>query len=100
MVGDRSLDITFPPNSPPKITHDIFASADALNMRNYFTYFDQDITDDHTPLNAIGIPVVDLIDFHYPPWHTAEDTMDKLSSQSFQIVGSVALYYLSELAFK
>src|SRR5438105_9613247 len=33
MVGDRSLDITFPPNSPPKITHDIFASADALNMR-------------------------------------------------------------------
>ena len=100
MVGDRSLDITLPPNSPPKITHDIFASADALNVRNYFTYFDQDITDDHTPLNAIGIPVVDVIDFHYPPWHTAEDTMDKLSAQSLQIVGSVALYYLSEFAFK
>src|SRR5438094_4484734 len=67
MVGDRSLDITFPPNSPTKITRDIFASADALKLRNYFTYFDQDITDDHTPLNAIGIPVVDVIDFHYPP---------------------------------
>src|SRR5881392_221854 len=42
MVGDRSLDITFPPNSPIKITRDIFASADALKLRNYFTYLDQD----------------------------------------------------------
>jgi glutaminyl-peptide cyclotransferase len=100
MVGDRSLDITLPPNSPSKITAGIFAAADALKLRGYFTYFDQDITDDHTPLNAVGIPVVDLIDFHYPPWHTAEDTMDKLSPQSLQIVGSVAAYYLSELAFK
>ncbi|HST30605.1 MAG TPA: M28 family peptidase [Chthoniobacterales bacterium] len=100
MVGDSSLDVTLPPNSPSKITAGIFASADALKFRNYFTYFDQDITDDHSPLNAIGIPVIDLIDFHYPPWHTAEDTMDKLSPQSLQIVGSVAAYYVSELAFK
>ncbi len=100
MVGDSSLDVTLPPNSPAKITAGIFAAADALKMRNHFTYFDQDITDDHSPLNAVGIPVVDLIDFHYPPWHTAEDTIDKLSAQSLQIVGSVAAYYLSELAFK
>src|SRR5437879_3625361 len=100
MVGDRSLDITLPPNSPTRIARDIFASADALKLRNYFTYFDQDITDDHTPLNAIGIPVVDVIDFHYPPWHTAEDTIDKLSAQSLQIVGSVATYYLSQFALK
>jgi len=100
MVGDRSLDITLPPNSPTKITRDVFASADALKLRNYFTYFDQDITDDHTPLNAIGIPVLDMIDFHYAPWHTADDTMDKLSAQSLQIVGSVTVYYLSEYALK
>jgi Zn-dependent M28 family amino/carboxypeptidase len=100
MIGDKSLDVTLPPNSPSKITAGIFASADALKLRNYFTYFDQDITDDHSPLNAVGIPVVDLIDFHYPPWHTAEDTMDKLSPQSLQVVGSVAAYYLSQLAFK
>jgi hypothetical protein len=100
MVGDRSLDITLPLNSPAKIAGDIFASADALKLRNYFTYFDQDITDDHTPLNAIGIPVVDMIDFHYAPWHTADDTIDKLSAQSLRIVGSVAAYYLSEFALK
>jgi glutaminyl-peptide cyclotransferase len=100
MVGDRSLDITLPPNSPTKIARDIFASADALKLRNHFTYFDQDIIDDHTPLNAIGIPVVDMIDFHYAPWHTADDTIDKLSPQSLQIVGSVTVYYLSELGLK
>jgi glutaminyl-peptide cyclotransferase len=100
MVGDQSLDITLPPNSPTKIARDVFASADALKLRNHFTYFDQDITDDHSPLNAVGIPVLDMIDFHYAPWHTADDTMDKLSAQSLQIVGSVALYYLSEFALK
>jgi glutaminyl-peptide cyclotransferase len=100
MVGDKELDITLPPNSPSAITAGIFAAADALKVRNHFTYFDQNVTDDHTPLNAVGIPVVDLIDFHYPPWHTAEDTMDKLSPQSLQTVGSVAAYYLAQMAFK
>jgi glutaminyl-peptide cyclotransferase len=100
MVGDRSLNITLPPNSPPQIARSIFDSAEALKVRNYFTFFGQDVTDDHTPLNAIGIPSIDIIDFDYPPWHTAEDTMDKLSAHSLQIVGAVGLYYLSEFAFK
>jgi glutaminyl-peptide cyclotransferase len=100
MVGDRSLDITIPPDSPVQITRGIFASASALKLRNYFTYFGQNITDDHTPLNTAGVPTIDLIDFDYPPWHTAGDTIDKLSPQSLQIVGSVAAYYLSNLAFK
>jgi glutaminyl-peptide cyclotransferase len=100
MVGDRSLNITLPPDSPTQIAHDIFAAADTLKLRSHFTYFDRDITDDHTPLNAIGIPVIDIIDFDYPPWHTADDTIDKLSAQSLQIVGSVAAYYLSEFALK
>jgi len=100
MIGDRDLKVTIPPNSPPNITRDIFASAEALKVRDHFTYFDQDITDDHTPLNAVGMSVIDLIDFRFSYWHTADDTMDKLSPQSLQIVGSVALYYLSEFAFK
>src|SRR5438045_1203501 len=93
MVGDRSLEITLPPNSPSKIAADILASADALKVRDHFTYFDQEVTDDHTPLNAAGIPVIDLIDFHYPRWHTAEDTMDKLSAASLQIVAAAETYY-------
>jgi hypothetical protein len=100
MVGDRSLGITLPPNSPPAMAHDIFAAAEALKLRKYFSYFDRDLIDDHTPLNGIGIPTIDLIDFDYPSWHTADDTIDKISAQSLQTVGSVALYYLAEFAFK
>ena len=100
MVGDRSLTITFPPDSPPEMARDIFASAEALNVRKYFTYFDRDILDDHTPLNAVGIPTIDLIDFDFAAWHTPEDTIDKLSVESLRTVGAVASYYLSEMALK
>ncbi|MEP6602368.1 MAG: M28 family metallopeptidase [Spartobacteria bacterium] len=100
MVGDRLLNITLSPNSPPQITEQIFAAATALKLREYFTYFQGDITDDHTPLNGIGIPTIDLIDFDFPAWHTADDKIDKVSAESLQRVGAVAAYYLSELAFK
>lgn len=100
MVGDRSLTITLPPDSPAEMARDIFAAAEALNLRKHFTYFDNEIVDDHTPLNAIGIPTIDLIDFDFPAWHTPEDTMDKISAESLRTVGAVASYYLSEMALK
>lgn len=100
MVGDRSLVITLPPRSPSQMAQQVFTTAERLNVRQHFTYFDADITDDHTPLNAAGIPVIDFIDFDYSYWHTAEDTMDKISAESLQVVGKVALYYISEFAFK
>jgi hypothetical protein len=97
MVGDRSLRITLPPDSPTDMARGIFEAADALNVRNHFTYASGAILDDHTPLNQIGIPTIDLIDFEYPPWHTPEDTMDKLSADSLRIVGAVALRYLAQV---
>ena len=100
MIGDRSLTITLSPDSPMQMTTDIFASAEALKARDHFTYFQSGIMDDHTPLNAAGIPTIDLIDFDFPPWHTADDTMDKLSAESLQIIGAVTLYYLSQFALK
>jgi len=100
MVGDRSLGITLPNDSPADMARDIFAAAEALKLRNYFTYLGRDLIDDHAPLNAIGIPTLDIIDFDFPWWHTADDTMDKISAQSLQTVGSVTLYYLSEFALK
>jgi hypothetical protein len=100
MVGDRSLNITLPADSPAAMARDIFAAAEALKLRSYFSYFDRELTDDHVPLNAIDVPTIDIIDFDFPPWHTAGDTMDKISAPSLQIVGSVALYYLAEIALK
>ncbi|MBA3883118.1 MAG: M28 family peptidase [Chthoniobacterales bacterium] len=100
MVGDRSLTVTLPPDSPAGMAQGIFEAADALKVRNHFTYATGGILDDHTPLNEIGIPTIDLIDFDYPPWHTPEDTMDKLSAESLRIVGAVALRYLGEAALR
>jgi glutaminyl-peptide cyclotransferase len=100
MIGDKSLVVTLPPASPPALARNAFAAADALKLREHFTYFQGDITDDHTPLNSAGIPVIDWIDFDYPPWHTAEDTLDKISAESLEIVGRVALYDLAQLEFK
>ena len=40
------------------------------------------------PFVKAGVPAIDLIDFDYPPWHTDGDTIDQLSSQSLEIVGS------------
>jgi hypothetical protein len=46
-----------------------------------------EIIDDHTPLNEAGVPVADIIDFNYAPWHTVHDTVDKCSAESLRIVG-------------
>ena len=49
------------------------------------------IEDDHLPFLAAGVPSVDIIDLDYPPWHTAEDTLDAVSARSLQVVGDVVL---------
>ena len=95
MVGDKSLTVMLPPESPADLASSLFAAADALKVREHFTYFDRDITDDHTPLNTIGIPVIDIIDFDFPAWHTAGDTLDQISAESLRIVGQVSLYALA-----
>jgi len=95
MIGDSDLKITLPPDSPQDLARDLLAAADALHLRQHFGYFDRIITDDHLPLNTIArIRSIDLIDFEYPYWHTADDTMDRLSPQSLQTIGSVTLYHL------
>ena len=68
MVGDSSLGITLPADSPAAVARDVFAAAEALKLRKYFSYLDRNLIDDHVPLNAIGIPTIDIIDFDYPWW--------------------------------
>jgi Zn-dependent M28 family amino/carboxypeptidase len=48
------------------------------------------VLDDHIPFIAIGVPSIDLIDFRYPYADTAEDTPDKLSTDSLDAVGETA----------
>lgn len=42
------------------------------------------ILDDHTALEAAGIPSQLLIDFDYPYFHTTKDTLDKCSAESLE----------------
>jgi glutaminyl-peptide cyclotransferase len=95
MIGARDLTITLPPDSPPELSRDIMAAADALQLRNRFTVYDRQILDDHVPLNKIDhIPTIDLIDFDYPVWHTADDDLDHIGPESLRQVGAVTLYHL------
>ena len=48
------------------------------------------ITDDHIPFLNSGMHVIDVIDLTYPPHHTPNDTMDKISAKSLAAVGDVA----------
>jgi hypothetical protein len=48
--------------------------------------------DDHEPFLRAGIDSVDIIQLNsYQYWHTAEDTLDKVSAKSMKIVGDVIL---------
>ena len=49
------------------------------------------VYDDHTPFRSAGIPVVDLIDFTYPQFHTRGDTLDKISAASLDVVGETVV---------
>jgi hypothetical protein len=43
------------------------------------------------------VAAIDLIDIDYPPWHNDTDTMDKLSAQSMEIVGTVVYEVIQRL---
>ncbi len=101
MIGDKDLTITLSPDSPKPLTQEILASAETLGLRSYFTYHDRAILDDHEPLNRVArIPTIDLIDFNYLPWHTADDTFERLSGDSLQKVGSLTLFHLRKALAK
>ena len=95
MIGDRDLTITLSSDSPPDLTRDILASADALGLRPNFGMYERQIYDDHVPLTRTArIPAIDLIDFDYPAWHTADDNLEHIAPESLQKVGAVTLHHL------
>jgi glutaminyl-peptide cyclotransferase len=90
MIGDKDLGIRREQNSTEWLTDIIWTTAKKLGR----TEFLDDVTpieDDHVEFLAAGIPSVDIIDLDYPAWHTAEDTLDRVSAKSLQVVGDVLL---------
>ncbi|MDX2469404.1 MAG: M28 family peptidase [SAR324 cluster bacterium] len=53
--------------------------------------------DDHTALQQIGVKAILMIDFDFPYFHTAGDTLDKCSAKSLSAVGASIWGYLKGL---
>jgi len=91
MIGDRDLSINRETHSAAWLTDIIWDTAARLGHGRHFARELMPVEDDHVPFLKVGVPATLLIDFSYPPWHTAEDTVDKVSAQSLGVVGEVLL---------
>jgi Zn-dependent M28 family amino/carboxypeptidase len=102
MIGDSDLQLEKEGNSlagAPEVVERVWDKADELGYGRVFRNRRGNyITDDHLPLQNTGIRAIDVIDLEYGPnrsyWHTLEDTIDKVSAASLQIVGDVAVALL------
>ncbi len=104
MIGDKDLDIPQEGNSvqyAPEVVTRVWQVASDLGYSKYFlNQVGQPIIDDHVPFLKAGLHVIDCLDLDYGPHdalhpdgyhHTLEDTMDKISAQSLQVAGDVAV---------
>ena len=95
MIGDADLNIDRDKNSTQWLEEIVYQAASRLGYQSHFFARDNQVTDDHIPFMRRGVPCADLIDFDYGYnnvfWHTPQDTLDKLSPKSLEIVGSTIL---------
>jgi glutaminyl-peptide cyclotransferase len=76
------------------VVQKVWRAAERLGYAAYFpNRVGARITDDHMPLNSAGLPTANLMDFTYGPgnqyWHTPQDTPDRLSAATLEMVGEV-----------
>ncbi|HEV8598599.1 MAG TPA: M28 family peptidase [Gemmatimonadales bacterium] len=100
MVGDKDLQILqegYSLTAAPDLVEEVWSIAERIGHGASFKR-EQGIslTDDHIPLQQAGIRAIDLIDFTYGGpdnrWHhTPDDSFDKVSAASLQIVGDVGM---------
>ena len=96
MIGDEDLNIFIERNSDISLVTSIWGTAASLGYSKYFIPLPKHgISDDHTPFLNEGISAVDIIDFDYAYWHSTQDTLDKVSAKSLQIVGEVVYTWIT-----
>jgi glutaminyl-peptide cyclotransferase len=97
MVADFDQQFYWEGNSDPAVRADIWAVAETLGYgREFIPSQKYTMLDDHIPFRDLGIPSVDIIDFDYPYWHTAGDTLDKISSDSLERIGRTLEVWLEK----
>jgi glutaminyl-peptide cyclotransferase len=95
MIGDADLNVDRDSNSTPWLEDTVYQAATQLGYQSHFFARTIPVEDDHLPFVERGVPCADLIDLDYGYanvfHHTPQDTLDKLSPKSIEIVGSVIL---------
>jgi glutaminyl-peptide cyclotransferase len=95
LVADKDLQIYQEGNSvtgAPEVVNLVWEVARDLGYGRIFVDTPKHVlTDDHIELQKAGIRAIDVVDFDYPAHHTPYDTSDKVSAESLQIVGDVAM---------
>ena len=101
MIGDKDLDIVQETNSSARLLRLVWKTAADMGYGKFFLQEEMATEDDHLPFLRKGVNALDLIDFDYGPnnayWHNEQDTMDKLSAHSLQVVGSVLMEVIRKL---
>jgi glutaminyl-peptide cyclotransferase len=95
MIGDADLNIDRDTNSTPWLIDLVYEAAERSGVQSHFYARAGAMEDDHLPFVKRGVPSIDIIDLDYGYnnvfHHTAQDTIDKLSPRSLEIVGNTIL---------
>jgi Zn-dependent M28 family amino/carboxypeptidase len=95
MIGDADLNIERETNAPAWLSDLVYQAAERGGVQSHFYARSAAIEDDHLPFVKRGVPSIDVIDLDYGYnnvfHHTAQDTLDKLSPRSLEIVGNTTL---------
>ena len=96
MLGDKDLHVSIPKNSSPALSKIALAAAKKAGVADKVSRGDLLVKDDHVPFLEAGFKSIDLIDFEYGSapglndyWHTAKDTVDKISEESLFTAGKL-----------
>ncbi len=91
MIGKKNVKIDFEGFSNPKLTELLTRAAKETGNEQSLSYSTIFVEDDHVPFLAKGIPAIDIIDFSFPQWHTKDDDINIISSESLKKIGIIVL---------
>jgi hypothetical protein len=101
MVGDADPKFEQESHSirgAPEVVQRVWSTAQRMGHGAVFSNREYGpITDDHVPLIEKGLRVIDVIDLDFAWHHTTEDTVDKVSPGTLQLVGDVAVTLIRDL---
>ncbi|MDA0372565.1 MAG: M28 family peptidase [Planctomycetota bacterium] len=115
LLGDVNLKIDRDLESNPKLLEIFKDTASEMGKSGVLYRYESPMKDDHIPFKRKSVRVIDLIDFQYrapvqhgpntpedgkrytPWWHTADDTLDKVSKDSLDFVGNLVFRALPRI---